>query len=68
MKMIFSKYTPLKTKPSYQRPENIQNPNNNKNTTNTNLDIENSKFVGSLRFEMIGRILYNNTNCKSCGK
>ena len=72
--MIFSKYKFVKSNQSNIKPENIQIQNTNVNTNvNTNQfsninTPENNKFIGSVRFGMIDRILYNNTNCKSCGK
>ena len=74
MNMIFSKYKFVKSNQSNIKPENIQIQNTNVNTNvNTNQfsninTPENNKFIGSVRFGMIDRILYNNTNCKSCGK
>lgn len=82
MNMIFSKYKFVKSNQSNIKPENIQIQNTNINTnvnmnTNNNVNTnqfsnintpENNKFIGSVRFGMIDRILYNNTNCKSCGK
>jgi hypothetical protein len=72
--MIFSKYKFVKSNQSNIKPENILIQNTNVNTNvNTNQfsninTPENNKFIGSVRFGMIDRILYNNTNCKSCGK
>jgi hypothetical protein len=74
MNMIFSKYKFVKSNQSNIKPENILIQNTNVNTNvNTNQfsninTPENNKFIGSVRFGMIDRILYNNTNCKSCGK
>ena len=72
MNMTFSKYKFVKSDQSNIQPGNIQNTNTNTNTnTNQFSNIntpENSKFIGSIRFGMIDRILYNNTNCKNCGK
>ena len=72
--MIFSKYKFVKSDQSNRKQKNIQIQNTNVNTNvNTNQfsninTPENNKFIGSVRFGMIDRILYNNTNCKSCGK
>jgi len=74
--MIFSKYKFVKSNQSNIKPANIQNTDIN---TNININVntnqfsnintpENNKFIGSVRFGMIDRILYNNNNCKSCGK
>ena len=68
MNMIFSKYKFVKSNQSNIKPENIQNINVNTNQFSNINTPENNKFIGSVRFGMIDRILYNNTNCKSCGK
>ena len=68
MNMIFSKYKFVKSNQSNIKPENIQNINVNTNQFSNINTPENNKFIGSVRFGMINRILYNNTNCKSCGK
>ena len=72
MNMIFSKYKIAKSTQSNIQTTNIQIPNINQfSNTNTNTNtntLENNKFISSVRFGMIDRILYNNTNCKSCGK
>ena len=66
MNMIFSKYKFVKSNKSNIKPANIQIQNTNQ-FSNINTP-ENSKFIESVRFGMIDRILYNNTNCKNCGK